>query len=300
MDTNTRKVTPLICVGQARAGTTSLYHLISNNPDFFTTPTKELNYLLSLATMGSTTLPLRSVFGQSSDSGKASFFNNIFSPQWRIMRDVLPESPVDLPEQYLCMLEAQARLVFMPHTLENYLDLIRCAPGNSIFTDISPEYFLLGDRFLDGIKENLSEARILIRLRDPYDRFLSQISMADNDTLSHILSLSVDEFDTELRHGTANSGLNHAIRHSLADKTVHRWKRHFRHVLVQRDFDMRRTMQEIVDFCGLQNVQSTQYHAHVNESNRLLIDYDGMLGPRKEVLQEFLRDVCKVYYSMHS
>jgi len=184
MHNNRKKVAPLICIGQARAGTTSLYHLISNNPDFFTTPTKELNYLISLTTMGPTTLPLRSVYGQGGDSGKASFFQNIFSPQWRIMRDVMPDSPSNLPEQYLCMLEAQARLVFMPHTLENYLELIRCAPGDSIFTDISPEYFLLGDRFLDEIKESLSEARILIRLRDPYERFLSQISMQGNDTLA--------------------------------------------------------------------------------------------------------------------
>lgn len=142
-----------MCIGAQKAGTSWLDRQLSQHPDLWLPPLKEIHYydtphfllaLLLFSRYGRLRIMMRSCLerGQSKSQNRAWFW----------------------------------RYYFMPRTESWYLSLFDPEPGQ-IAGEITPACRKLAQATIAGIKERFPELKIIYQLRNPMQRMWSQAAM---------------------------------------------------------------------------------------------------------------------------
>ena len=130
-----------LCIGAQKAGTSWLYRQLTEHPDFWMPPVKELHYFNLLGR------------GPSVASARA--------------RD-------DRDRRFL---EAIKRLSARSHLdLEDYAGLF-AVKGELLSGDITPAYSMLNDEVIERIVSHFPNLKVIFLARDPVERAWSQLSM---------------------------------------------------------------------------------------------------------------------------
>lgn len=162
-----------ICVGLARAGTGWLYRQLSDHPDAWMPPIKELDYL---------DRPVPALHAV------AKRLARLESGEWR------PKDPRDRD-----FVTAFARLVGQPRDIARYIDLFRIK-GDQLSGDITPSYARLDDQMITQIAAHMPNVKIVFLVRDPVERAWSRISLyRRNDKFPERLAEDRDGFLQYLR-----------------------------------------------------------------------------------------------------
>ncbi|MGI8890358.1 MAG: sulfotransferase family protein [Chthoniobacterales bacterium] len=153
-----------LCVGAQKAGTSWLYQQLSNHPDFWMPPRKELHYL------------------------NARGHAPIKAREWnRDERDVL-------------FWEQLAHLGEKPQLdLPGYGRLFACKDSR-LSGDITPAYCLLADKVIEEVMNCFPKLKVIFLARDPVERAWSQLSLdVRNGRLSDFDPLNLAEVIGYLR-----------------------------------------------------------------------------------------------------
>lgn len=143
-----------ICFGQQKAGTTWLYDQLAAHPSFWMPPGKELHYFDSGLRAG------------AARSGMSSRPGELGVPDWRRVID-----PRDL-----AFAEAAKRAEDTDFDMRLYCALFAMR-GSLLSGDITPGYSTLRRGEVERIARALPNARFLLIVRDPVQRFWSMIRM---------------------------------------------------------------------------------------------------------------------------
>ena len=145
-----------VCVGAQKAGTTWLARTLSQHPDIFFTPVKEIHYFDHLA--GITT--------HLSDAKRRSRYRKYHQrlwTQWHRWGELWPQR------------RWYRRYMESPLDDQWYASLFRQRGGRSAAGEATPEYAIIGEQGLRHIKRLAPDARLLYIMRNPVERAWSQI-----------------------------------------------------------------------------------------------------------------------------
>lgn len=148
----------LVCIGSQKSGTSWLHELMSERPDVWVPPFKELH-----------------------------FFDHKFSPEnnawtgWHVKKGVETAK-----SRYLMAnLKPDPEYIkYLDSILENpmfngtwYKNIFSQAPDNSVCLDVTPAYSCISKEGISFVAKFLKEAKFIYIIRSPLDRALSQLKM---------------------------------------------------------------------------------------------------------------------------
>jgi len=181
----------LFIVGAARAGTTTLYHILDTHPDFFVSPVKESNFF------SQDIIPNRfsKKYNDSLGFNEKSYFENF---------------------------PLQKRQIAFVREKENYIKLFTDAKKKSIIADFSTSY-LYSDVAASNIYQYNQEAKIIILLRNPIERAFSHYKMALE--MGFVKGCFLEEIDKDFRKLDKTWGVSELfIELGMYYKQVKRYK----------------------------------------------------------------------------
>ena len=159
---NTKRSTgpDFICVGPEKTGTTWLYHNLSQHPDVFLPPMKELRFFYE-----EFYYPEESPFSRLSKNG--DWHAQRYRQYLKSRRNYYIRHPLKSLFAWRRFLW-DCRVLFGKRTADWYLRLFASA-GSSLAGDISPQYFFLPEEQISRICELLPSAKIILFQRNPID-----------------------------------------------------------------------------------------------------------------------------------
>ena len=142
-----------VCVGAQKAGTTWLSNLLSEHPDIFVTPVKEIHYFDHVQGLTHKLSPYKrwSRFRKHLQNNLLSF-NGTKHYQMRWFRNYLRG----------------------PISDEWYASLFQCPKGQKVQGEFTPEYAMIGPTGFEHLKRLAPTAKILFVLRHPIEQAWSQ------------------------------------------------------------------------------------------------------------------------------
>ena len=150
-----------LCIGLQKAGTGWLYDQLQFHPDFWMPPVKELHFL-------DNSFPNKKV---------ASTITKVLSDFDRASRGRNRKDRRELDERDRDFYECAKACIGKGNNLDLYAALFR-QKGELIAGDITPAYSNIEEEKIDAFVARFPKTKILILLRDPVKRAISQIGMA--------------------------------------------------------------------------------------------------------------------------
>ena len=190
-----------LCIGAPKTGTTWLFEQLSDHPDFWMPPVKELHGL-DFRSMHHSVLPTYEVARTNLEALNEK----------RAAQQLRALTPADI--QFL-----EKYLRFVPSlSMRRYAELF--APKNGLMSgDITPAYSALKRKRIRRIATRFPRLKVMFFARDPVDRFWSQYCMR----LRHRKA----EFTAEVVHVQKLLLTPWAIQRSFPTRIVRRWRDHF-------------------------------------------------------------------------
>lgn len=169
--------TLLLVVGAARSGTSWYYHYCKDHPQIGVSPIKDIHY-----------------FDQLYGDRKA--FKKIWKTDWRKAERKLERmkargksKPTLIQEQFEVADVLRRRLELLngdPATNNKYYEFIEHYTKNhNVFADITPAYALLTAHQFKEIKSTHEKIKVIFLMRDPVNRFYSQIRLGEKTSKSN-------------------------------------------------------------------------------------------------------------------
>lgn len=145
-----------VCVGAQKAGTTWLARTLSQHPEIFFTPVKEIHYFDHLA----------GLTNHLSDTRRRSRYRKYHQrlwTQWHRWSELWPQR--------------HWYRAYMKHALDDawYASLFTERRGHGVAGEATPEYAIIGEQGLRHIRRLAPDARVLYIMRNPVERAWSQI-----------------------------------------------------------------------------------------------------------------------------
>lgn len=147
-----------LCIGAQKAGTTWLYQHLKAHPAAWVPPIKELHY-----------------------------FDQRYIPETRswtteARRGKIEQAIKQLERRYTgdaCQAAINAATVIQNfrETDEWYSSVFQCAPAGAVSGELTPEYSLLKKPQIIDIEETFKFKKVMMILRDPLDRAISEVRM---------------------------------------------------------------------------------------------------------------------------
>lgn len=190
-----------LCIGLQKAGTGWLYDQLQFHPDFWMTAVKELHFLDRSFPNRRIQKAIVKTLANLETMSESRFLND-----WR----KLDERDRDFFEQ------ARA-CIGLPSDLERYAALFR-QKGDLYSGDITPSYGGIDEARIDAVVERFPKVKVLILLRDPVQRVMSQIGM------SYRNQKAPEESFRQLEPFKAFFAQGPFGRRSFATQIVSRWK----------------------------------------------------------------------------
>jgi hypothetical protein len=151
-----------ICIGGQRCGTQWLYDQLEPHPDFWMPPFKELHYFDGR-------------FPETSQTARSRYELRSNSRAKR-----------GLADRDRSFFDAAARVGRQRIDADLYAELF-AGKGGLITGDITPCYSILTEREIDRIAARFPKLKVVLLLRDPVDRFWSQVCLeARRGTVPHL------------------------------------------------------------------------------------------------------------------
>lgn len=161
-----------LVIGVQKAGTTWLYQRLSQHPDIYLPPRKELHYFSRSPKYPSPSFLATPALRDRLTSGE--FWDREWQRQFRIYHDAAREFS---GEQMLANESWRINYYFGHYDDAWYLSLFRdvdtLASG-----EVTPSYALLDEEGIAAMKRLLPQVRIVLMLRDPIDRDWSNLRFA--------------------------------------------------------------------------------------------------------------------------
>lgn len=172
----------IIGIGSQRAGSTLLHKLLDESSEIYMNPVKELHYF-------------DTIFNVRSQNTLTEFSKRQFQRELSNIID-FGES-INFNKQYKNLLRASYMLYNSDVKNIEYIDLFRpSVKDNKMLGEITPEYSLLNDNALKYMYEVLGEAKIILLVRNPVQRFISAyklLKMYGKDSSYVCLDTASDE-----------------------------------------------------------------------------------------------------------
>jgi hypothetical protein len=148
----------LVCIGAQKAGTSWLFEVLSDRPDIYTPPFKELH-----------------------------FFDHKFIKEcnqwagWHVKKEIKNakkkhlDQNIDPDQKFLDYLDS----ILQPPMFNGnwYKNIFSPAPSSSICLDVTPEYSCLPEEGVRFVAKFLKETKFIFIIRNPLDRAMSQLRM---------------------------------------------------------------------------------------------------------------------------
>ncbi|MDX2238277.1 MAG: sulfotransferase [Hyphomonadaceae bacterium] len=263
----------LLCIGQARSGTTWLSENLRRTGQFFMPPIKELNYFSTLLYSGEKSALERVIFGADRPEPERGDFVNLDAPRWRHFAALIGAA-VDggMRTRDLRAIDWMWTYLREPTSFDAYRALLRLGRPR-VTVDCSPEYFILPRHMIEAIREALPRAKVVALLRDPMDRLLSHLTLSAAEA-SMAEAMTIEDWRNFFAAPHSSPALRHVWAHCYADYHVAEWTRAFGpdfHAfafedLVERPADL---IKAVCDFAGVDRPDLPVYdqaHAKVNEA----------------------------------
>ncbi len=208
----------LIGIGSQRCGTTLLFHLLNSMQGIFMHPLKELHYYDSLQRPpGNSFRAMQKKGAQRRLAAMRPWQGRFRGRYWRNTNELLANK-----EQHEYA----------------YSDLFRYIPGRENFRylgEISPSYMLLQDSWVERMRTDVGDARIILVERDPVQRVISAFKLHITRFVGReSRSFSDEELDRrflEILETNANWVGTQRALNQYAD-AADRFRKHFSRVLV--------------------------------------------------------------------
>lgn len=148
----------LVCIGAQKAGTTWLHEVLSERPDVWVPPFKELHFF-------------DHKFNEESKSWTG----------WHVKNGVRDaksrhlEASIDPDPEYLKYLDSILDKPMFNGTW--YKNIFSRAPNHSVCLDVTPAYSCISELGVSFVANFLKEAKFIYLIRSPLDRALSQLRM---------------------------------------------------------------------------------------------------------------------------
>lgn len=259
-----------LCIGAQRSGTTWLSRNLRRSPDVYIPPSKELHY-----------------FSRSTDYHSPSFLacDSIFakllgsSPEARTWRQFAAERPANWigraplrqkPSRLLWSL----RYLFGRPDDRWYLSLFRDGIGK-IKGELTPAYSLLDDADVAKVSALFPDLKVLLLMRDPLDRVLSQLFLHMDGRAGASLA---DASTETLVHFAVQSG---QVERGNYPRIIDAWERYFPAGNIMRIFyeDIcafpERVLSQVFTFLGVHQAvlpDSERARERVNASSARQLD----------------------------
>lgn len=207
----------VIGIGSQRAGSTLLHHALEASSDVFMHPLKELHYFDTL-------------YGVRAPESLRDF--SLRQLNREIERIVSSDKLDFLDARYRCYLRANGTLGIKAISDVDYRDLYRPflmrAP---LLGEVTPEYMLLGDEAIRGMRETIGEDAVIILIcRNPVRRVCSTVKLFSK---YNGLDFDDDQARAWLRRHleTPNPWLQAQDGYNDYAGALDRFTAHFRHVI---------------------------------------------------------------------
>ncbi len=205
-----------LCIGGQRCGTSWLSTNLKSRPDFWIPPIKELHYFTRSAKYESPSFlsergPFQKFFGLSSEA--RSYRRSVLS---RVRKQLL-RAPLPTKKARLAWL---LRYYLGRPSDEWYCGLFREGAGK-IKGELTPAYSLLDDEDVAGIARLFPELKIVLLMRDPVERVLSQLRYHLDGRAEPALS-NLDEASL-----VAFASARGQVLRGNYPRTLDIWQRHF-------------------------------------------------------------------------
>lgn len=154
-------------IGAQKAGTTWLHRMLSQHPDLWLPPIKEIHYFDRAHSKNHL-----SANGQASNLTRARSEAVARAKYWVTQSKLAPEK---MSERLRCLDIVGASLL----TDEWYASIFEFAPRQAICGEITPEYALVNDAAIAHMLRLKPELKFVFIMRDPVDRCWSALRMED-------------------------------------------------------------------------------------------------------------------------
>ena len=260
-----------LCIGLQKAGTGWLYDQLQFHPDFWMPAIKELGFLD------------RPFPNQKIRKATAKTLANLeYVSGRRFKKDQRP-----LDERDRDFFEQVRASIGQPADLERYASLFR-QKGDLISGDITPNYSGIEQDKVDAVLARFPKAKVMILLRDPVQRVMSQIGMAyRNQKAPEEAFRQLEPFIPFFMSGTF-------AKRSTATETVQRWRSRlpddqfaffFFDDIIGRPDGL---MQDILTFLGADPEKPNRFPASFNrKSNKAKLV---LPEPIQHYLQDYFRE----------
>jgi hypothetical protein len=196
-----------LSIGMQKTGTGWLYEQLGHHPDVWLPPVKELHYLTGTVRRQRLEEVLERVLETGLERLNAG----------RARKGLWPIGERDV-DFYKAMVASRKKKV----DLRRYCALFS-AKGDQITGDITPAYSTLGPEVIDPLVKRLPDLKVILGVRDPVERFWSQVSQTI--TFREKRGRPIFDFEdwaevkTFLAEGQAQA-------RSFATKVASNWRRH--------------------------------------------------------------------------
>ena len=160
-----------ICIGPEKTGTTWLYTILSQHPQFFLPPVKEIRYFWERVF-----LPEQNLIKRFTDSHWHYFLYQKYLQNRTRFYIRNTKKLLCLEKDILGRLIWDFKYLFFPHTESWYSSLFKSGL-NKVTGDITPLYYRLPETEIHQISKSFPNLKIIILLRNPIDRSWSKARM---------------------------------------------------------------------------------------------------------------------------
>lgn len=202
----------------------------------------------------------------------------------QIFMPTLKEPHFFVKPEYLELIskEGKAQLeASTPAVFDEYRALFANSLSHQIRGEASASYFLLPDISIPRIRKELGDVRIVISLRNPYDRTWSEFKMHEKDHLVSNPSACFTKQVLEALDGDCST-IPQYIAQSLYCSRVEAFLRSFSHVhiVVFEDLlkDPRSTLHSLYSFLGVDPLLGLDTLPHKNESEGIPTAPSAIIG----------------------